>query len=257
MKYYDEILDLGIFTGKDIAELTKNIKTTESFLSRFLKNGYIKRIKHNCYVVMDIINDVPICNKYEIATKLDDSNYIAYHSALEYYGYNNQVFNELIYCGKKRINDFTFENISYHYVRTKCNLQIQTNYDGVRVTSLERTIIDCINQMNLAGGIEEIYRAFDSIHNINEQKLIEVLDFYNKKILYQRTGFILETFKQNFNISETTLDYIHSKIGSSKCYLTSSKKIKNTLFNKKWNICIPKYVYTILTKGSGIINEFQ
>lgn len=250
MKYYDEILDLGVFTRRDIEKITKNKKTAESFLSRSLKKEYIKRIKHNYYATIDIVNDAPICNKYEIATRLDDSHYIAYHSALEYYGYNNQVFNEIIYCGNKKINDFDFENISYHFVQSKCDLQIQTNYDGVKITSLERTVIDCIDQIDLAGGIEEVYRAFDSIHNLNEQKLIEILDFYDKKVLYQRSGFVLETFKKNLNISDLTFEYIHSKIDSSKCYLNSSKKIENTILDKKWNVCVPKYISTILTKGS-------
>lgn len=250
MKYYNEILDLGIFTRQDIQRIIKNSKTAESFLSRSLKKGYIKRIKQNYYVAIDIANNTPFCNKYVIATKLDKSNYISYHSALEYRGLNNQVFNEVVYSGHKRINDFEFEYVAYHFVKSKCDLQIETNYDGVKVTSIERTMIDCIDQIDLAGGIEEIYRAFDSIHNINEDKLIETLKFYNKKVLYQRAGYILETFKNNLGISNATLDYIHSQIGSSKCYLNSSKKVSNTTLNKKWNVCVPNYILTILSKGS-------
>ena len=251
----NEILDLGIFTRQDIQRIIKNSKTAESFLSRSLKKGYIKRIKQNYYVAIDITNNTPFCNKYVIATKLDKSNYISYHSALEYRGLNNQVFNEVVYSGHKRINDFEFEYVTYHFVQSKCDLQIETNYDGVKVTSIERTMIDCIDQIDLAGGIEEIYRAFDSIHNINEDKLIETLKFYNKKVLYQRAGYILETFKNNLGISNATLDYIHSQIGSSKCYLNSSKKVSNTTLNKKWNVCVPNYILTILSKGSDD-NEF-
>lgn len=250
MKYYDEILDLGVFTRRDIEEIIQNPKTADSFISRSLKNGYIKRVKQNYYAAMDIVNNSPLYNKYLIATKLDKSNYISYHSALEYYGYNNQVFNEVVYSGNNRVSDFDFECITYHFVQSKCDLQIETKYDGTKATSIERTVIDCIDQIDLAGGIEEIYRALDSIHNINESKLIEILHFYNKKVLFQRTGYILETFKNNLGISDTTLNYIQTKIGSSKCYLNSSRKIGNTALNKKWNVCVPNYISTILSKGS-------
>ena len=250
MKYYDEILDLGVFTKKDIEKVIPNPKTAESFLSRSLKKGYIKRVKHNYYVAMDIVNNSLLYNKYIIATKLDNSNYISYHSALEYRGFNNQVFNEIVYSGNNRVNDFEFESITYHFVQSKCDLQIESNYDGVKITSIERTMIDCINQIDLAGGIEEIYRAFNNIHNISENKLLEILDFYNKKVLYQRAGYILETFRANLGISDTTIDYIQSKIGSSKCYLNASKKISNTTLDKKWNVCVPNYISTILSKGS-------
>ena len=80
-------------------------KTAESFLSRSLKKGYIKRVKHNYYVAMDIVNNSLLYNKYIIATKLDNSNYISYHSALEYRGFNNQVFNEIVYSGNNKVNN--------------------------------------------------------------------------------------------------------------------------------------------------------
>lgn len=63
MKYYNEILDLGIFTRQDIQRIIQNPKTAESFLSRSLKKGYIKRIKQNYYVAIDIANNTPFCNK--------------------------------------------------------------------------------------------------------------------------------------------------------------------------------------------------
>ena len=45
MKYYNEILDLGVFTRQDAEQIIGNEKTTDSFLWRSLKKEYIKRIK--------------------------------------------------------------------------------------------------------------------------------------------------------------------------------------------------------------------
>ena len=53
MKYYDEILDLGIFTRQDIQKIIQNPKTAESFLSRSLIKGYIK-----INVPIDILNEL-------------------------------------------------------------------------------------------------------------------------------------------------------------------------------------------------------
>ena len=55
MKYYNEILDLGIFTRQDIQKIIKNSKTAESFLSRSLKKGYIKRININYICLFDYL----------------------------------------------------------------------------------------------------------------------------------------------------------------------------------------------------------
>ena len=249
LKYYEVILDLGCFTRQDLEGIISNKKTINSLLLRYKKNKFIKRVKQNYYVAMDIVNNEPVDNKYVIASKLSKSNYIAYHSALEYYGYNNQVFNEVTFCGTTRVIDFEFENIEYHFVASKCDIQIIKNYDGVRISTIERTIVDCIDHIDLAGGIEEVYRALDAIYNIDEKKLVEMLDFYQKKVLYQRAGYILETFKDNLKISDSTLDYLKSKIDSSKCYLISSRKEGNTTLDKKWNVCVPAYLSSILPKG--------
>lgn len=44
MKYYNEILDLGIFTRQDIQRIIQNPKTAESFLSRSLKKDILKEL---------------------------------------------------------------------------------------------------------------------------------------------------------------------------------------------------------------------
>ena len=105
MKYYNELLSLGCFSLDDIKSFIPNKETAKNMLKEYIKKGAIERIKRNYYVAMDIVDNAPIFNKYVIATRLDDSNYIAYHSALEYYGYHNQVMNEVIFCGTRSFND--------------------------------------------------------------------------------------------------------------------------------------------------------
>ena len=51
--------------------------------------------------------------------------------------------------------------------------------EGIRVSSLEKTIIDCIDNIDLAGGIEEVLNALEQIKYINENKLLEILKIIN------------------------------------------------------------------------------
>lgn len=253
MKYYNELLNLRCFTLEDVYKIIPNKRTAKNTLTRYIKQGFIERVKRNYYVVIDIVNAIPLPNKYVIASSLDESTYIAYHSALNYYGYQNQVMNEITYCGNRRFNDFIYNDISYHYVSSKCNLQIEHKQDGSVVTSLERSIIDCIDQMELSGSIEEIYKALALIPFLDEEYLREILDFYNKKVLYQRTGYILSTFKNSLRLSDEFFSYLRSKSGNSVCYLISSKNKRNNIFNREWQVCIPVYMDQILTKGGSDI----
>lgn len=253
MKYYNELLSLGCFSLDDIKSFIPNKETAKNMLKEYIKKGAIERIKRNYYVAMDIVDNAPIFNKYVIATRLDDSNYIAYHSALEYYGYHNQVMNEVIFCGTRRFNDFYYDGNNYHYVASKCDLQIEEKEDSSRVTSLERTIIDCIDNLELAGGLEELYRAFDYVSNLNEKKFLDVLESYDKKSLYQRTGFILSSFQEQLGLSDKFFKLILKKINNSVCYLDSKKGKTN--FDSKWNVCYPSYLGQILNNGINIKND--
>ena len=249
MKYYKELLELGCFSLEDVSKFISKKETAKNMLKEYVKQGIVERVKRNYYVTMDIVNNAPVHSKFVIATKLDDSNYIAYHSALEYYGYQNQVMNEVIFCGTRRFNEFYYDGNGYHYVSSKCDLQIECNYDGSKVTSLERTIIDCIDNLDLSGGIEELYRALNSISSLNEKKLLEILKFYDKKVLYQRSGYILSAFQKQLKLSDEFIYYLHSKIDKSVCYLVSSKKKGKTCFDSNWNVCYPVYLDQILNKG--------
>ena len=184
VKYYNMLRELGCFTLEDTYKFISNKETAKNMLKNYVKKGYIARIKRNYYVTWDIVNNNHVCNKYVIASNLDSSSYIAYHSELEYYAYHNQITNEIVYCSNKRLNDFEFDGINYHYVANRCNLQIDNNVDGSRVTTLERTIIDCIDNLYLSFGIEVIFKALNYIYYLDEDKLLEIFIIIIRKHYY-------------------------------------------------------------------------
>ena len=79
MKNYERILELKVFTLQDICMLTKNMNTAKSLVRNLLINNYIKRVKHNLYVVCDIEFKSVIADQYMIASKIKDDSYISYH----------------------------------------------------------------------------------------------------------------------------------------------------------------------------------
>ena len=78
------------------------------------------------------------------------------------------------------------------------------------------------------------------------------LGVLTKKFYTSELVIFLETFIKSLGISDTALDHIRSKISSSKCYLNASKKVPNTMLDKKWNVCVPYYISSILSKGSSM-----
>lgn len=62
-----------------------------------------------------------------------------------------------------RFNLFEFEGVEFSCKIIKNYEQIiYKEIEKVRITSLERTIIDCIDNIDLAGGIDGILNALES-----------------------------------------------------------------------------------------------
>ena len=71
---------------------------------------------------------------------------------------------------------------------------------NVKVTTLERTVIDCIDRIDRSGGTEELLQSIRSVQYLDENRLLEILEDYNKATLYKKTGFV--------TVKETDEEYI-------------------------------------------------
>lgn len=120
--------------------------------------------------------------------------------------------------------------------------------EGIRVSSLEKTIIDCIDNIELAGGIEEVLNALEQIKFIDERKLLEVLKDIDKIFLYQKAGYLFEVYKTRFDLSDEFF---------KKCKFQLTKKINYFMqhefddieLNEKWNLIVPKNIKSRINRG--------
>ena len=82
-----------------------------------------------------------IPNRYQIASRVTDDACVSHHSAFEYYGYANQVFYDVYFTTQKRVRPFSYDGVNYCPMACRGNTDIIKTDTGIRVTSLERTVI--------------------------------------------------------------------------------------------------------------------
>ena len=239
MKRYEKLLTLKVFNVEDIYNLTGNINTAKSIIRDLLLFNYIKRVKHNLYVVCNIEFKNTIPDQFMIASKIKDDAYISYHSALEYYGVKNQVFYEVYVSTKKRFTNFEFEGISYKYINSKNDFGI-VQYDKVRITDKERTFIDCIDKTNLAGGNEELIMCLELMGKLNGKKILEYLKYYHSSKLYAKVGFFLELYKEHYGVEQNVIRECREKCGNQRLYFNEETKRMKSKYVKEWNLIVPK-----------------
>ena len=159
------------------------------------------------------------------------------------------MFNVIYLTSPKRIRTFDYDGVEYQGTVSKCASFIEGHDDGVRVTSIERTVIDSIANLNKAGGVEELLRCLLLVPSLSSDKLLEILSIYNCSFLYQKTGYIMEAFRSIFDFPEFFFKECEKKITDSRKYF--SKQNEDFVFYKRWKLYAPENLLSLVNKGGS------
>lgn len=255
MKLLIELAKYPVFDIETVKKYISNEKTAYSQLLRWMKKDLVRKVRKNLYSVVNISTGEIFANKYQIACAISSTAYLSHHSAFEYLGLGNQVFNEIYVSSNTKFEHFEYNHLTYKYIASKMNKGVveARNTSGVRLTDLERTIVDSIKDVNKIAGFEELLNCLDGIHHIDETKLREYLDIYNSQSLYQRVGYILNQYQDFLNLSNQFINYCRSKIGKTRSYLVSQIRENNT-FDSDWNLMVPYDIFHTVSEG---VNHFS
>jgi predicted transcriptional regulator of viral defense system len=229
-----------LFSFNDLKDTYKTASDFSVFVYRAMKRGDIKQVKRGLYALVNPSTGVIFATKFQIASHLFDDAYFSYHDALEYYGLANQSFVSIFtYLTKSHARDLEFEDVTYKAKKSNSGLFIRDRMkeEGIRVVSLERAIIDSIDCLSLAGGLEEAEYALDNCPKLNIKDVETLLKAYGKSVLYQKVGYLFEKhfgndvpeefYKECLKHSGNTVIYLECNPGRGK-------------LNAKWKLMIKK-----------------
>lgn len=249
---YKELALLSVFSLSDVENLTGNKKTAYSLLYRLMQKGFVKKIKSSLYTCVNVATDEVIASKYQIACGSNSTAYLSHHTAFEYYGLANQVYFDIYVSSEKRFRDFEFEGLNFKYIASKLSDGVvkPKNTEGIRVTDLERTVVDSIKDFEKIAGIEELLNCLSLIYYLDAEKLKTYLDGYNVQAVYQKAGFILEHYMHQMQLPESFIGYCKSRIGKSTRYLSKDLMYKG-IYNKEWKLVVSERIFDITEQGGG------
>ena len=253
MKYYDELLSAKLFTKEKLNQLTGSVDAAKALLKSYLRSGYIEKIRYNYYGIKSLETKQIIPNRFEIGSNINKNTYISHHSAFEYYGMANQIFSEVYVSSKRGFENFEFDGVQYTHVASNIDNGITRPTEHLKVTDLERTIIDNIKDFAKIGGLEELLRCLLMVTFISEEKLLSYLTAYNNQFLYQKTGYILSHYQKSMKLSDDFFDVCKSKIKKSVRYLYDGIGFQNPKFYSKWQLFAPENLMKLIDEGGDEI----
>jgi predicted transcriptional regulator of viral defense system len=253
---YTSLLPMRIVTFDDIVQLASKKATTAN--RRYIYRKYVKKlieteklqpIRKSLYAVLNPLEkpEKHETDKLLIASKIREKYYLGFHTALEYYGSAYSTFNTAHVCvqAKDRFDPFNYGRFTFKPVFTvDTNSQILEKPYGqnfLRVSSKERTFIECIDRVQYAGGWEECIKSLSSLKGINYEKLVTLTLKQRKQILARRVGYFLEHLRNTSpfyeHVSQDQLEKLRKRVKGSPQYL--SRKEPGEL-NARWQLYIPE-----------------
>lgn len=243
-------MELGCFT---VRELFANIPCThkDSIIENMVKEGEIERIHDDLFVAIDSSTGFPLIDdRFVIASHLSEDAYITHHTACEYYGCYNQVYNWMYTSGGESYDTFLYDHIEFHYIPQKFSFGVVQMSNGVRVTDMERTVLDTINDLDEIDGLEEALKCIELFPQLDEVKMLKYLLAFNDGYLYQKVGYILSHYEV-LKLSENFFVECQKKVPEKSAFLSSMESHMCKFYNKNWNLYVPENLYAITGKGAG------
>lgn len=234
--------NLTIFGIEDaIKILGYSYSSAARFLRKMVKRNLLARIKSGRYfIVPQEISGQYIGNWYVAAKAIVNSKeyYISHYSAMDIHNMLTQPLNKVYISSPKRQTSPKIfrERFKYVYIKNSKIWGVEdywvTNQDKVRVSNIERTIIDCLWQPKYAGGITEIAKGVWIVRDkIDFQALIDYCLKFNKYVVNKRAGFILETLKLGSNILPTLRNNINRRYD-----VLDPSMPRIEIFKNNWNL---------------------
>lgn len=218
------------------------------YIKRLVENGKLEAIRKGLYAVLSPLEKT---EKYEpdkllIASKIRKEYYLGFHTALEYYGCAYSAFNEAYICvlAKDRFDPFSYRRFIFKplFVKDVTSQVVEKPYGNsiLKVSSKERTFIECIDRVQYAGGWEECIKSLENLSGIDIGKLINLTLSRERKSLFGRIGYVLELLRNRSpfyeHVNDSVLNKVITEIEGQPQYLVRGKKGS---LNKRWNLYIP------------------
>ena len=227
-----------------------NVNTRKATLMRYLDTGQIVRVRRGLYATVppDQTPETTKPDPYLVASRLASDAVLAYHTALQFWGRAYSVFNTFTYLTAGNTRQFSFMGSLYKAIQHHRQLVVKaqecfgvdkTEIAGleIRVTSLERTLVDVLDRPDLSGGWEEVWRSLESVEYFHLDKVINYALVLGNATTVAKVGFFLEQHADTLMVGNEHLERLKTAIPRQRRYVGRSRGQGRLV--DSWNLIVP------------------
>jgi len=235
-----------------------NPATRQTLLKYYVKQGRLRHVRRGLYAVAfpsfeigsSTDGDVS-ADTFLIASRLTSDAVLAYHTALDLHGLAHSLREERIVLSEQKIvRPLLFAGVRYQAVQPpsalpladRMTLGVETqDRQGltVRVTGIERTLVDILDRLALAGGWEEVWRAWESVDMaLDFRFLLRYVQLLGRATTAAKLGYALETNQEHLAVPSTVLEELHA-LAPRQPHPAQRGLRSGTRLIGAWNLLVP------------------
>lgn len=236
-----------VFTRAELlaADRRRTVATVDRTLTRWRADGRIEPVKRGLYVRLEpgggSLPDFAL-----LAARMAPDAAAAWHTALEVHGCAQSLFERFTFATWSNVKALSWRGRRFVPVRPRAALArgggepwIEVHErDGqtLRVTSIERTIVDVLDRPQLAGGIEEVWRSLDGVAAIDPAALLAYLERLGSPRVAARMGYYLDARREELAVPAATIEALQQMLPRQPVFM--DRRLGGRL-DARWRVIVP------------------
>ncbi|MEZ4424279.1 MAG: type IV toxin-antitoxin system AbiEi family antitoxin domain-containing protein [Gemmatimonadota bacterium] len=235
-----------LFTVEDAHAHWGDETRARAHLHKLASKGWIERLERGKYIIIPL-EAGPARewseNPFLIAGELVEPAVVAYWTALHHWQFTEQMprITYVQTTARKRVRRKTVLGITYQFVTvTERKLFGQkrefVGHRSYRITDPEKTLLDCLDRPDLAGGIHEVMKALRQTDRIRWDVLDDYLAQMGAGAVAKRLGFLVERSDLAVPDREAHLTRWQAQLTSGLAKLDPSSPRDSHRIDTRWRI---------------------
>lgn len=247
-----------IFTHAEFAAVhagdgARSPHTSNNILAWYVATDRLLRIHRGLYAVVPrgIKPERMPIDPYLVASKLADDAVVGYHAALQFHGKTYSIWRRYHYLTRAHRRPFSFRQMEFIPARVPGAIGERSDLGGhiltkphadgtVRVTTLERSLVDVLDIPAKGGGWEEIWRSLEMIEFFDLDAVIDYAIRLGSALTIARVGWFLEFHRDALMVDDEHLARLRAYAPTQPRYLDGSREPGRLI--RGWNLIVPNHI---------------
>jgi predicted transcriptional regulator of viral defense system len=221
-------------------------RTRYANLTNAVRRGQAYRIRRGLYASNIGAYRDKVPNVALVAAKVADDAAVSHHSALELFGVAHSPLRTVYFTTAHKIAQFEvrgyrFQRVAPPAVDPAILRRFETRERAgdvlVPATSRERTLVDCLREPRLAGGLEELLRSLGGFTSMSAELAWSYAEALGSPTAIARLGWALELFADEWRLQSDVLERMSASLGRGTYRLADTGQPAD--FAARWRLYVP------------------